>query len=88
MYMSVIIKDIPKAGNEIVRIDISEFKGRELINIRIWYQSVDEKGNAVYKPTQRGVAINVAQYEELKDGIAKIGNYLHDSKAGIKSPEQ
>ncbi len=85
--MSVIIKDIPKANNEIVRIDISEFKGRELINIRIWYQSVDERGNAVYKPTQKGVAINVAQFNELKEGIEKVGNYLNDSKAGIKSPE-
>ena len=69
--MSVLIKDIPKSNNEIIRIEISEFKGRDLINIRIWFQSFDEKGNAVYKPTQKGIAVNVSQYEELKDG--KIG---------------
>ncbi len=51
--MSVLIKDIPKSNNEIIRIEISEFKGRDLINIRIWFQSFDEKGNAVYKPRRK-----------------------------------
>lgn len=80
--MSVLIKDIQKSGNEIIRIEISEFKGRELINIRIWFQAFDEKGSAVYKPTQKGIALTVSQYEELKDGIEKIGAYLKDKKDG------
>ena len=35
--MAVLIKDIQRNNNEIIRIEVSEFKGRELINIRIWY---------------------------------------------------
>ncbi len=81
--MGVIIKDIKKAGNEIIRIEISEFKGMELINIRVWYQAFDQGGNMVYKPTQKGIAVNVSQFEELKDGIEKIGNYLKDRNSGI-----
>lgn len=81
--MSVIIKDIPKNNNEIVRIEISEFKGKDLINLRIWYQSIDAGGNAVYKPTQKGVALNVSQFEELRDGIERIGRYLKDKKEGL-----
>jgi predicted transcriptional regulator len=80
--MSVIIKDIAKANNEIIRIEISEFKGKELINIRIWYQSIDNNGNVEYKPTQKGVAINVSQFNELRDGIEKINNYLKDKESG------
>jgi hypothetical protein len=83
--MSVIIKDIKKTGNEIIRFEISEFKGRELINIRVWYQSMDEKGNSVFKPTQKGIALNVAQFDELKDGIEKIQNYLNDKNNGTNS---
>jgi hypothetical protein len=86
--MSVIIKDIQKSNNEIIRMEISEFKGRELINIRVWYQVLDEKGNIMYKPTQKGVAINVTQFDELKDGIERIGNYLKDEGAGVKSKEE
>jgi hypothetical protein len=83
--MSIIIKDIKKSGNEIIRFEISEFKGRELINIRVWYQSFDEKGNDTYKPTQKGIALNIAQFDELKDGIEKIQNYLNDKSKGMTS---
>ncbi|HNU90913.1 MAG TPA: transcriptional coactivator p15/PC4 family protein [Spirochaetota bacterium] len=80
--MSVLIKDIQKSGNEIIRIEISEFKGRELINIRIWFQAFDDKGNAVYKPTQKGIALTVSQYDELREGIERIGAYLKDKTDG------
>ncbi len=81
--MSTIIKDIQKNSKEIIRIEISEFKGMELINLRIWFQTIDEKGTVVYKPSQKGIAINISQYAELKDGIERIGNYIADRQAGI-----
>ncbi len=82
--MSTIIKDIEKNSKEIIRIDISEFKGQELINLRIWYSAIDEKGNLVYKPTQKGIAINISKYNELKEGIEKISEYINDKKTGFK----
>ncbi len=86
--MSVIIKDIKKNNNEIIRIEISEFKGRELINIRIWFQSIDgASGNLVFKPTQKGITLNISEFEELKDGVEKLGNYIQDKLTGMK-PEQ
>ena len=78
--MSVIISDIERNNKEIIRIEISEFKGRELINLRIWYQAIDDKGEIVYKPSQKGVALNISKYEELKKGIDKIGEYIQDQK--------
>ena len=85
--MSAIIKDIEKSKNEIIRIEVSEFKGKDLINIRTWYQAIDENGNIVHKPTQKGVTLNLSQYEELKDGIEKIGHYINDTKAPSSNPE-
>ncbi len=86
--MSVIIKDIKKNNNEIIRIEISEFKGRELINIRIWYQSIDAaSGDIVYKPTPKGVTLNVSEFKELQDGVEKLGNYFQDQARG-SGPEQ
>lgn len=81
--MSVIIKDIERNNKEIIRIEISQFKGRELINLRIWYQSFDDNGNLEYKPTQKGVAINISKYNDLKEGIEKIGEYLKDKENGF-----
>jgi hypothetical protein len=80
--MTVLIKDIQRNSSEIIRIEVSEFKGKELINIRIWYQAVDGSGNVVYKPTQKGVALNIAEFEHLRDGIEKLGNYIRDKNIG------
>jgi hypothetical protein len=86
--MSVIIKDIKKNNNEIIRIEVSEFKGRDLINIRIWYQSIDSgSGELVFKPTQKGVTLNISEFEELKDGVEKLGNFIQDQLTGNK-PKQ
>lgn len=86
--MSVIIKDIKKNNNEIIRIEVSEFKGRDLINIRVWYQAISGgSGDITYKPTQKGITINVSEFAELKDGVIKLENYLNDLKKGTV-PEQ
>jgi hypothetical protein len=86
--MSIIIKDIQRNSNEIIRIEVSEFKGRELINVRIWYQAIDSaSGDVVYKPTQKGVTLNINEFAELKDGIDKLDNYIKDKNTG-SHPEQ
>lgn len=79
--MSVIIKDIQRNNSEIIRVEISEFKGKELINLRIWFQAM-ESGGVTYKPTQKGVALSIDKFNELKEAIEKIEEYLHDKKSG------
>lgn len=86
--MSVLIKDIQRNANEIIRIEVSEFKGKELINIRIWYVAArDKDGNEIYKPTQKGIALDIAEFEELRSGIEKLAEYVKDRKSG-EIPEQ
>lgn len=86
--MGVIIKDIQKNNSEIIRIEVSEFKGRDLINIRIWYSTIDGgSGDLIYKPTQKGVTLNINEFAELKDGIDRLHNYIEDQKKG-EQPEQ
>lgn len=80
--MSILIKDIQRNSKEIIRIEVSEFKGRELINIRIWFQSIDGDGNVIYKPTQKGVALNIKEFQELKDGILRLEEYIQDQQKG------
>jgi len=81
--MSVLIKDIQRNANEIIRIEVSEFKGKELINIRIWYVAArDNNGNEIYKPTQKGIALDIAEFGELKNGIDKLAMYIQDKTAG------
>lgn len=86
--MSILIKDIQRNASEIIRIEVSEFKGKELINIRIWYVAArDNEGNEIYKPTQKGIALDIAEFEELREGIDKLSVYINDKKIG-KVPDQ
>ncbi len=86
--MSTIIKDIKRNDREIIRIEVSEFEGKELINLRIWYQAIDSRGDIVYKPTKKGVALNITQYGELKEGIDRIGQYIEDRKSGFSQRDE
>jgi transcriptional coactivator p15 (PC4) len=79
--MGQVIYEIKRNNSEIIRIDVSEFKGKNLINIRIWYQAQDyNNGELVYKPTQKGVTLDLSLFDELKTGIDKLAGYVEDLK--------
>lgn len=60
------IKDIEKGGGEIIRIEVSEYKGQKYLNVRVWYT---DKNTGEYKPTQKGVAIKPEQYKDFMSAI-------------------
>jgi hypothetical protein len=86
--MGTIIKDIKRNDREIIRIEVSEFEGKELINLRIWYQAIDNRGDIVYKPTKKGIALNITQYSDLKEGIDRIGQYIEDRESGFSQRDE
>ncbi|MDX1958425.1 MAG: transcriptional coactivator p15/PC4 family protein [Leptospiraceae bacterium] len=68
--MSDIIADIDRGKGEILRIEVSEYKGKKLLNLRIWY--TDKEGE--FKPTQKGVTVSPEDYEALKNAILDAGS--------------
>lgn len=65
--------DIERNEREIVRIALSEYSGREFIDIRIFY--MDEKVGE-YKPTKKGVTLAKELYPELKKAILALEDVL------------
>ena len=61
-----IIKDIDKGAGEIIRIELSEFKGNTYLNLRVWYT---DKATGEFKPTQKGITIKPELFSELKEAI-------------------
>ncbi|MDH4262904.1 MAG: transcriptional coactivator p15/PC4 family protein [Spirochaetia bacterium] len=61
-----IIKDIDKGNGEIIRVEISEFKGISYLNLRVWFT---DKESGEYKPTQKGIAIKPELYPLLKQAV-------------------
>lgn len=67
-----IIAEFQKNSREIIRIRLSEFKGRELIDIRTWYTGDDGE----WRPSSKGVAFNSELFHELKSAVEKLGDEL------------
>ncbi len=63
-----VIQDIDKGSGEIIRVEISEFKGQQYLNIRVWYM---DKNTEEYRPTQKGVTIRPDLFASLKEAILK-----------------
>lgn len=59
------IADIQKNKTEVIRVEISEYKGQKLINIRTWY--TNDAGELA--PTKKGVALSVEMFNDLKNAL-------------------
>jgi len=67
-----VIKDIARLRGEVLRIAVSEYKGKKNLNIRIWY--TDKEGNL--RPTQKGITISVEDYQAFKEAVEQAGSLL------------
>jgi hypothetical protein len=52
---------------EHVRVDLSEFKGHVIVNVRIWQTGSD----GIDRPSTRGIAMSVRKLPELASALAK-----------------
>ncbi|SHH16758.1 transcriptional coactivator p15/PC4 family protein [Bradyrhizobium erythrophlei] len=52
---------------EYVRVELSEYKGHQLINVRIWQTGTD----GIDRPSTRGIAMSVRKLPELASALAK-----------------
>jgi len=63
-----IIQDIDKGSGEIIRIEISEYKGQNYLNLRVWYT---DKNSGEFKPTQKGITVKPELFPQLKEAVLK-----------------
>lgn len=59
------IQDIPKSKGEIIRVEITEFNGAHLLNLRIWYPTE----NGEFAPTKKGVTFQWNQMTALSEAL-------------------
>ena len=60
-----------------IRIGIREFKGNDLIDIRVWTMT---QGSEEMVPTAKGVSFNVNLLPELKKSIAEVEKVLQENR--------
>ncbi len=77
--MQKIIKDIEKNATNKIRVSITEFKGNNYIDLRVYYE--DDAGE--YKPTKKGVTFRPDQISQVMDGLLQAEKEIKnvDTKA-------
>jgi len=73
--MSEVIARFEKNSFEEVRISLTEFKGKELIDIRVYYQP---EGEEEMRPTKKGITISLDKFPELQKGLAALEKTLKE----------
>lgn len=63
-----IIAQIPKNKRETLQIDLSEYRGHQLLGLRLWIPNDEGDG---LKPTSKGITIAVALLPAIRDALAK-----------------
>lgn len=67
--MPEVIKKLKKNSSEEVWITVTDYKERELLDLRVYYRSIDDMQ---MKPTKRGVSLPLAKTSELLAAIEKV----------------
>jgi hypothetical protein len=73
----IAIAAIPKGTREEIRVSITEWKGAQLLSIRVWFPAADGE----MRPGKDGLAVRIDRLPELADAIGKA----HDAamEAGL-----
>ena len=62
------MKQIRKNKNEVIRIQLKEYKEHKLIDLRVWYEN--EEGE--YKPTKKGISFNRNLAINISNAITEV----------------
>ena len=74
--MDKLIATFQKNKFEEVRVQIKEFKGYDLLDIRV-YTSLKETDEKI--PTEKGLSINVSHYYDLKKALLEAEKVLREN---------
>lgn len=67
--MAEVLKKLKKNSSEEVWIAVTDYKGRELLDLRVYYRSIDDMQ---MKPTKRGVSLPLNKAADLLAALEKI----------------
>lgn len=75
--MDKLISAFPKNKFEEIRVQIKEFKGYDLVDIRVFAGSRDGEEKV---PTGKGISINVSHFLELKNALSQAEQVLRENQ--------
>ena len=85
----MLIHTFTKNALEEVRIELTEFEGKDYLNIRIWYDASKGQGQD-WQPSQKGITLSIDLLQELLKGlkIAEKGLRKGEDQLSLPEPEE
>jgi len=72
--MDEVIAQFEKNATEVIRFSLTEYRGRKLVDVRVYYS--DDEGQ--YRPTKKGVSLSVDRYVDFKRAMLALEKLLLD----------
>ena len=70
--MDELIAQFEKNATEVVRVSLTEYRGRKLVDVRVYYS--DDEGQ--YRPTKKGVSLSVDVYPDFRRALVELEKIL------------
>jgi hypothetical protein len=77
-----VLREFKKNANERVRISFSTFKGKALVNLRVYYNAAEE--GEEWRPTPKGLTLRRELIPELKKAVDLAAA---EYEKGLRGPE-
>jgi hypothetical protein len=74
--MDEVIAQFEKNATEVIRLSLTAYHGRQLIDARVYYS--DDEGQ--YRPTRKGLSLAVSLYADFKRALLRLEKELIDRK--------
>lgn len=75
--MDKTVKTFAKNKFQEIRVGVKEFRGIDLVDIRVWTQTQFSEDKV---PTSKGVSFNVSLFPEFKESVLKLEETLKENR--------
>jgi len=69
----LLIKEIQKNTREVIRISVQEFKGTNVVDVRVFFQI-----NGDWVPTRKGISLTESVLDEVIEGLEDAREALEE----------
>lgn len=76
------IATIGKNAQEEIRVQLTEFKGHDLLDVRVWTKPGSSEETAEGKPTKKGLTVKPDIIPELIEALTEAERAYHAGRGG------
>jgi hypothetical protein len=71
------IATIGKNAGEEIKVQLTEFKGHDLLDLRVWTKPGSKEGTAEGRPTKKGLTVRPDIIQELIEALTEAGRVYY-----------